>query len=195
MEAMQSKIADAARCTHRPVALSFTDEKPERALQFAEGKWGCVMWLHAAATKGRYAVADAKTYGCVGGGVGLGFGNPYKEWPGGIECFYHFLSTGNDQWEQGRQAAEAAKAFLRGDAYDEFVHGERYIKTPELVAKFVEELPMIEAPKRFVVFSPIEEVEESSPPELVIFTVPPDQLAALQSSVRPCRKICYFPPR
>ena len=41
-------------------------------MQFSEGKWGCVMWLAVSAAKGRPAVADRKTFGCVGGGVGLG---------------------------------------------------------------------------------------------------------------------------
>jgi len=36
----------------------------------------------AAATKGKRAVFDRQTYGCFGGGFGLGFGNTYKDFPG-----------------------------------------------------------------------------------------------------------------
>jgi len=182
---MKSKIAEAIRCAHHPVALSFSDEKPAKSIQFAKGKWGCVMWLYAAAAKGRTAVADVETYGCIGGGVGLGFGNQYESWPGGIECFYYFLSTGNEQWEKGREAADGVKRYLRDESFDNFVRGERYIKSPELVEKFVANLPIMEVPTRYVVFSPLEaldeadEVDERGRPELVIFTVPPDQLSAL----------------
>ena len=92
---MDSAIARAIRSQYEPVALVFSDELPDGAMQFAEGKWGCVMWLLlAAAAKGKPAAADRTTFGCLGGGTGLGFGNQYETWPGGIECFYRFLSTG-----------------------------------------------------------------------------------------------------
>ncbi len=44
---------------------------------------GCVMWLVAAAAKGKTAACDVTTFGCVGGGVGLGFGNQYRNFPDG----------------------------------------------------------------------------------------------------------------
>ena len=56
-------------------------------MQFSEGRWGCVMWLLVHAARGKPAVADRKTFGCFGGGVGLGFGNQYKNFPGGEEEF------------------------------------------------------------------------------------------------------------
>lgn len=86
-----------------------TDESPEGATQFKEGKWGCIMWLASVAFKGRPAVADINTFGCLGGGTGLGFGNQYLSWPGGIECFYAFLSNGNEHTEHGRRMAELAQ--------------------------------------------------------------------------------------
>jgi len=91
---MESKIAQALRLKYCPVAIVWTDDKPEKAMDFKEGKWGCVMWMLAAAAKGKTAAFDKNTYGCWGGGVGLGFGNQYLHFPGGIECFYRFLSRG-----------------------------------------------------------------------------------------------------
>ncbi len=163
-----------------PVALLWSECKPEKAMQFAEGKWGCVMWLVAAAAKGKAAACDRKTYGCVGGGVGVGFGNTYINFPGGEECFCRFLSSGNDSWEKGRQTAEKAKPFLRNEAYDNFVHGERYIKTPELVQKFIGRLPVIDIGAPFVVFRPLSEVDlAKETPQSIIFFADPDQLSAL----------------
>jgi hypothetical protein len=46
------------------------------------------MNMLASAAKGRTAVFDRETFGCTGGGVGLGFGNQYLNFPGGIN-FLH----------------------------------------------------------------------------------------------------------
>ena len=69
---MESRIALAIRLKYQPVALLWADEKPDGAMQFSEGRWGCVMWLAVHAAKGKPAVADQKTFGCFGGGVGAG---------------------------------------------------------------------------------------------------------------------------
>ena len=106
---MESAIAKAIQLKYQPVALLWSNEKPQGAMQFQEGKWGCVMWLAAHAAKGKTAVADIKTFGCFGGGVGLGFGNQYKNFPGGEEGFCHFLSDGNADREGGKELAEKIK--------------------------------------------------------------------------------------
>jgi uncharacterized protein (DUF169 family) len=177
---MESKIAKALQMQDSPVALIWADRKPEKAMQFQEGKWGCVMWLVANAARGKSAVADARTFGCFGGGVGLGFGEQYKNFPGGEDCFCHFLSTGNEKWEKGRQVAEKVKPFMRSEAYDDFLLGERYLKSPELVRKFVELWPITEIPTPYVLFKPLADLHsDTEKPEVVIFFVQPDQFSAL----------------
>lgn len=151
-----SLIAKELKLRYAPVAIIFTDEKPEGALQFKEERWGCVMALFTAAAKGQTAVFDRQTFGCRGGGVGLGFGNQYEVFPGGIE---YFLSTG------------------RGEGYRE---GEAYKKTPELARSFVEQLPITDIPYTYVVFTPLEKVDlQKGTPQLVCFYANPDQLSAL----------------
>jgi uncharacterized protein (DUF169 family) len=177
---MESKIAKAIHLKYHPVTLIWSDVKPEGAMQFQEGKWGCVMWLVANAAKGKTALCDMKTFGCFGGGVGLGFGNQYKNFPGGEEGFCHFLSSGNASREGGMDAAEKIKPFMRADAYDNFLHGEGYIKTPEQVAGFIKYLPMKDIPATYVVFKPLHDIDLSKEkPKTVIFFVNPDQLSAL----------------
>jgi len=156
---MESKIFQSIGFKHEPVAMILTNVKPEGARQFKEGKWGCIMFLLAATARGETAAFDRQTFGCWGGGVGLGFGDQYKNFPGGEACFCYFLSVGNDQWERGRQTAEKVKPFLRSEAYDDFLHGERYVKSPELVKKFIECLPMTDIPFDCVVFKQLKEVE------------------------------------
>src|SRR5450830_1462709 len=177
---MESRIAQAIETKHPPIALIWSDEKPEGAMQFQEGRWGCVMWLAASAVKGRPAVCDAKTFGCFGGGVGMGFGNQYRSFPGSEEGFCHFLSSGIEGWAEGPAVAEMVKPFLSKETFDNFVHGERYVKTPKDVKRFVTCLPIMQIPKRYVVFQPLADVDaDKETPQTVIFFADPDELSAL----------------
>ncbi len=177
---MESHIAQAIKLKYQPVALLWSDEKPQNAMQFSSGKWGCVMWLAVSAAKGKPAVADVKTFGCFGGGVGLGFGNQYQNFPGGEEGFCYFLSSGNEARPGGAALAEQIKPFMTKESHDNFLHGERYIKNPEGVRKFIDALPMIDIPAAYVVFKPLVDVDLArEKPQSVIFFVHPDQLAAL----------------
>ena len=177
---MESLIATTLALKYQPVAILFTNEKPARAKQFADGKFGCVMAMLASAARGNQAVFDRRTSGCPGGGTGLGFGNQYLNFPGGLDCFYYFISTGNEQWEQGKQTIAMIKPFVSEDLYDDLAHGERYTKTPELVEKFIEILPITDIPFEYVVFKPLKDIDLSQEtPEVIVFLVDADQLSAL----------------
>jgi len=177
---MESKIATAVHLEYRPVAVMRTDEKPERALQFTRGKWGCVMFLFANAARGKTAVFDAETYGCWGGGVGLGFGNAYLDFPGGVDCFAHFLSSGNEQWERGRQVGRGVAENASKEFADNFLAGERYQESPELVKQWIDELPITDPASRYVLFKPLDEVDPArETPATVVCVADADQLSAL----------------
>jgi uncharacterized protein (DUF169 family) len=177
---MESKIVAALKLAYSPVAILWSDEKPQDALGFKEGKWGCVMWMLASAAKGKTAAFDEKTYGCWGGGVGLGFGNRYLDFPGGIDGFYRFLSTGNDQSEQGRQVAAKIEPFVDKTFLEDFLHGEGYMHSPERVKEFVDCMPIMQVPTKYVLFKPLEKVDAmQEKPEVIVFLADPDQLSAL----------------
>ena len=179
---MNSKAAVALRLKYDPVALLWTNERPAQAIQFQEGKWGCVMAMFAqAAVGGKTAVFDRETFGCLGGGTGLGFGDQYLNWRGGLECFYGFLSTGNADREDAQELAEQVRREGRKVAVERFLHGERIVKSPELARLFVASLPTVDIPYRYVIFKPLRDVRAGESPQVVIFVANPDQLSALVS--------------
>jgi uncharacterized protein (DUF169 family) len=178
---MKSKIAEAIRMDTEPVALVWANDAPPGASQFKPQRWGCVISLFAtAATKGRAGVCDAQTFGCWGGGVGLGFGNQYENFPGGLEGFCRFLSTGNEQTAQGRAIGEQLKQSGGARMADDFLHGERYVKDPECTRRFVESMPMRHIPAKFVVVKPLAQADpQKDEIKNVTFFVDPDRLSAL----------------
>ena len=150
---MNSAIAEAIHMKHQPVAISFRNDRPEKALQFAPGKWGCAMTMLFSAAKGKTAVFDRNTMGCLGGYTGICLGNKYPDFPGGID---KFLSTGS-----------------------EFREGEFYCKTPEIAQKFVDSLPYQDISETYVIFEPLSAVDPQNPPEIVSLFVNMQQLSGL----------------
>ena len=162
---MNSQLVDALKLKMQPVAVILTNDKPSDGLHFKEGDmFGCVgSMLVAASKKNRVAFFDRKTFGCPGGGTGLGFGDRYGEFP--IDCL---LSTGNEEW-----------AALMGGAGTMMAEGERFYKNPELAKKWVNSLPFTDVPTEYVVFKPWEQVTQQDEPELIVFFANADQLSAL----------------
>jgi uncharacterized protein (DUF169 family) len=177
---VESKIASAIRMELEPVVLAWADEKPAGSMEFRPDKWGCVLFLLAAAARGKTAVASRETFGCFGGGIGLGFGDQYKNFPGGEECFFRFLSSGNAETEPGESIGRALAASGATAMAADFLLGERYLKNPELARKFVTSLPIVDAPARYVVMKPLRDADLTRDNVgSITFLVNPDQLSAL----------------
>ncbi|MDA8334025.1 MAG: DUF169 domain-containing protein [Peptococcaceae bacterium] len=167
---MESKMADVIRFKYGPVAILPMEEKPEGALQFKEGRFGCVTAAFMAAAKRRRpAVFDRRTFGCPGGGVGLGFGDQYVGFPGGIECY---ISVGNPEFARSPEAQNIRFP----TPLDE---GEGYFRSSETARNFVDSLPMTDIPAQYVGFMPLELLTPAESPAVIVFLANTDQLAAL----------------
>jgi len=161
---MNSRLVEALRLGSSPVAVILTDTRPPDALQFKEGGWGCVASMMLAASKGRTAVFDRQTFGCPGGGTGLGFGDQYEECAFAIDCL---LSTGSRE-----KAGQLRRRSRMAD-------GERFFRSPEQVRTWLEALPFTDIPCKYVVLKPLDETAADDQPALVVFFANPDQLSAL----------------
>jgi uncharacterized protein (DUF169 family) len=162
---MKSQLISSLKFRMQPVAVMFADQKPTDGLHFKEGTmFGCVAsMLVTASKKGRVAYFDRKTYGCPGGGTGLGFGDRYGSFP--IDCL---LSTGNKEL-----------AAQMGPAASEMAEGERFYRDAETARRWVGTLPFRDVPSEYVVFKPLAQVPDEEEPVLVVFFVNADQLSAL----------------
>jgi len=102
-------------------------------------------------TKGRSLCFDGDSIGCFGGKKYLGYAK------GLMPDFEYFLSCG-----------------IPGK-----IEGERYKKSPELVKKYMENIPSFTAPSKYIVFKRWDMLNESDNPEVVIFLANPDVLSGL----------------
>lgn len=158
---MESRIAQAVHLETEPVAVLYADAMPADARQFPKGKWGCVVTMFVAASRGAVVAFDSETHGCNMGGVSLCLRDRIVEPMGGLD---YFLSHG------------------RGEGYpadERFPEGECYIKTPELARQFINSLPLTKIPEKYVILKPLSKLDAADKPRLVAMFADPDQISAL----------------
>jgi uncharacterized protein (DUF169 family) len=134
-----------------PITFYYTNNGGHTELMKSDSVPRCVIAALSLVRKGKVFRFDAESIGCFGGKKYLGFREEVRP------DFVYFLSCG-----------------IPGK-----VEGERYKKTPELVAESVKLALSFKAPAKFIVFKRWDSLEESDEPEVVIFFASPDTLSGL----------------
>jgi len=182
---MKSKIENYLKLDLNPVAIIWSNDKPVNALQFKEGKYACAMHLVAHAAKGKTAVLDAHTSGCVTAASAFGFGRFEDKWPMDMDYYYAFLSCGmKDRGIDDKLKELITAAAKRGSAPRDMLHllleGEGYKRSRELVKDHVDSWPVVQIEEKYVVMKPLEEVDyEKETPIQIVFFADPNQVSAL----------------
>jgi uncharacterized protein (DUF169 family) len=182
---MKSKIESYLKLDLNPVAIIWSNDKPEKALQYRKGKFACAMHLVAQAAKGKTAVLDADTSGCPTAASAFGFGKFEDKWLLGMDYYYAFLSCGmKDAGIDDKLKELITAAAKRGEAPQDYLHnlleGEGYKKSREIVKEHVDSWPVVQIKEKYVVMKPLKKVDpEKETPVQVVFFVNPNQLSAL----------------
>jgi len=137
---MQSLLAKELKMKYRPVAVLFSDTRPDEARQFREHKWGCAMALYRVTMKlGKPAVFNRNTYGCIGAGVGLCLGDTYKD----NRDFMENLLADEEGYFESRTLA---KEFMDNLPYADIPHEYVVFKPLEMINPDEEEPALVSFP-------------------------------------------------
>jgi uncharacterized protein (DUF169 family) len=137
--------------TELPIIFYYTDEERQAELVNPETVRRCIFPALSLVRKGRALRLNAESIGCFGGQKCLGF----------------------------RETSEPDDKYFLSCGIPGRVKGERYMKTPEIAAEWLQRMPGFKAPAKFIVFKRWDSLNESDEPDTVIFFARPDILSAL----------------
>ena len=188
---MKSITAEKLRLDHEPVAILWSNTKPDGALQIKPHGQTCIMpYFAQVATKGRTAVFDRESYGCPGARAGLGFGNGYYDAFGGAGV--DFMSAVFVKGAESSRNPEAYCATVQHIPERErakFLHGERLHKDTEKAKRFMTaDLPITDIAEKYVIFTPLSMVKPGEHPVVVVFVANPLQITGLVTLVGAVRE-------
>lgn len=198
---MKSIVAQKAGLCYEPVALLWSNTKPEGALQPKPQSIGCVMnFIAQALIKGKTVVFDRDTCLCTGARAGLGFGNGYLTAFGGagIDFMSAFFVKGIAS-SKDPTVYNAILQHIPKREQDKFIHGERIFRDVESAKRYMtEELPIADIAERYVIITPLSKVKPVEKPVSVVFLVDPVQLSGLSifmGTLRDRPDPVFFPAR
>ena len=157
MEQIKQKnriLVEKLNLTFSPVALLFSDEKPEDSMYLKKAGSACVAPLIFSAAKGKTVSIDKDSTGYACSAFYLG----YKKWIfDGIE---YFLSNSDQPVAGGREC-------------------ERFVKSPTSAKDYVTSFIPEKLRENSYVFKPFEKLADDEKPEVIILFANPDQISAL----------------
>jgi len=188
---MKSITAGKLRLDYEPVAILWSDTKPEGALRIKPHAQTCIMPFFAqVVTRGRTAVFDRESYGCPGARAGLGFGSGYPDAFGGagIEFMAAFFVKGKESSNNPDSYCATVQHIPKRERA-KFIHGERLHKNVEKAKRFMmQDLPVTDIKEQYVIFTPLSKVKPGECPVVVIFVANPLQITGLVTLVSAIRE-------
>ena len=177
---MESAIVRHLQPEFAPVAVVWSDAIPDDALQFKKGRFGCILYLFAEASRrGRVAGGSRASITCNGGCAALGLGVDFDASEEQLDRYAAMLSKGlrsasdRDAYRTHMEAAPTAWCSM-------LEHGERRHRDAALAREWIlEGLPRYEVPYEYVLFKPLHRVGPDEHVRAVVFPVNPTELAGL----------------
>lgn len=160
-----------------PIVLIKTDEKPEDALAPKAGRGGCVMSFVAQTIAKRKTTAFGReNITCGGVSAGFGWGTGFKT-DADREFQATFLSLGLESAKDKDVFLERL-SYLPKPTQEMFMKGERIFCNFETAYENIKNRPLYDEGE-YVVFKPIELLEEDEVPDVVVFTLNAMELSAI----------------
>jgi len=178
---IKSDIAEKAGLKTEPVAIVWSNTKPEHVLEIRPGTWACLMWFYAkAALEGKVTALSRNAFGCSGGAMGIGFGRPFeKHSSGNEENFCCFLSNGREGSKDTDAYDTQLESISNSHQKEMLIVGERIKKNPSIAKEFLKALPFYDVPTEYVLFKPLSLTEPDEMIKSIIFLANPDQISVL----------------
>jgi hypothetical protein len=177
---MKSTVVEHLDPEFEPVAVVWSDEIPSGAIEFAAGRFGCILNLFAEASlRGRVAGGSRDTIVCKGGRAAFGFGVDVVESEPQLDHLAALFSKGLESTRDPvayRERMEAARSSWRPIL--EF--GERRHCSFDMARRWLLDcLPRYDVSNRYVFFKPLSGTDPDENTRAVIFPVSPLELAGL----------------
>lgn len=181
---MKSAVVEHLDPEFEPVAVVWIDDIPDNALQFKEGRFGCILHLFAEASRrGRVAGGSRDSIVCPGGRAAFGFGVDFVNIEAQVDLRAALFSKGLESAPDKAAYQEKMEAANpRWRPIYEF--GERRHCSFDMARKWIlDYLPRYNVPNRYVLFKPLGETDPDENTRAVIFPVSPLELAGLTTLV------------
>ncbi len=177
---MESSIVRHLRPEFEPVAVVWSDTLPDGTVQYRKGKFGCMLYLFAQASRrGKITGGSRETITCGGGRAALGLSPEFAASKEDLHNYSAVFSKGlksardRDAYEKRMQAVPESWRHL-------YEYGERRHCSYELAESWLlHGLPRYDVPHEYVLFKPLSLTSLEENVRAVIFPVNPVELAGL----------------
>jgi hypothetical protein len=177
---VKSAVVEHLDPEFEPVAVVWSDDIPDDALEFKEGRFGCILYLFAEASRrGRVAGGSRDTVVCPGGRAAFGFGVDFVDSEAQLDHHAAIFSKGLGS-ARDRAAYQEKMESVRPAWRTLYEFGERRHRDFGMARQWILDcLPRYDIQHRYVLFKPLGETDPEENTRAVIFPVSPLELAGL----------------